>query len=80
MLCLFADDCILYRTIKSVEDSVALQEDLERLSHWALTWQMKFNVAKCIVIRCSRSSTPIRFSYCLDGHILGINDEHPYLI
>ncbi len=31
---LFADDCVLYRTIKSVEDSNILQQDLNQLQQW----------------------------------------------
>ena len=63
---LFADDCLLYRTINSVEDSFILQTDLELLSQWATVWQMKFNVSKCIVIRCTRSHTPVQYGYRLN--------------
>ena len=37
---LFADDCVLYRNIHSLQDCLALQEDLPSLADW----QMKFNV------------------------------------
>jgi len=37
---LFADDCVLYRVIKSPQDELALQEDLTIVSKWASTWQM----------------------------------------
>ena len=47
---LFADDCLLYRVIKSDLDAVHLQCDLNHLSQWAQTWQMKFNLDKCTVI------------------------------
>ena len=43
---LFADDCLLSRVINSVEDINRLQEDLNKLSEWANTWQLKFNVSK----------------------------------
>ena len=55
---LFADDCLLYRVINGVEDTNRLQEDLNKLSEWANTWQLKFNVSKCTVICCTRSLTP----------------------
>ena len=32
LLCLFADDYLLYRVINSVENTTRLQEDLNRLS------------------------------------------------
>ena len=31
---LFADDCVLYRNIHSLQDCLALQEDLTSLGHW----------------------------------------------
>ena len=41
---LFADDCLLYRTINSEEDAIQLQNDLDQLSTWANKWQLRFNV------------------------------------
>jgi len=32
---LFADDCILYRTVKSSADCVVLQSDISKLQSWA---------------------------------------------
>ena len=40
---LFADDCIIYRPIKSIEDTQLLQEDINAIAKWALSWLMKFN-------------------------------------
>ena len=37
---LFADDCLLYRTITSEQDTMALQKDLDTLVQWASKWQM----------------------------------------
>ena len=47
----FADDCLLYRTIRCREDQLALQRDLDLLSKWGDTWGMKFNAAKCQIMR-----------------------------
>ena len=44
---LFADDCVLYRTINSPSDNITLQEDLNKLVHWSNICQMDFNVKKC---------------------------------
>ena len=38
---LFADDCILYRTITTEEDAVQLQYDLDHLFAWAIKWQLQ---------------------------------------
>ena len=43
---LFADDCVLYRNIHSLQDCLTLHEDLTSLGQWEADWQMKFNVAK----------------------------------
>ena len=76
---LFADGCLLYRVINSVEDTSKLREDLDRLSEWANTWQLKFNVSKCAVIRCKRSLTPLTHDYILNNQTLNISDQHTYL-
>ena len=51
---LFADDCVLYRNIHSLQDCLTLQEDLTSLEQWEADWQMKFNVAKCHSMRVTR--------------------------
>ena len=76
---LFADDCILYRTIKCEADSIILQRDLDILSQWSSLWQMKFNVSKCVLICCSRSPNLFQYNYQLYDHILDVRDEHLYL-
>ena len=43
---LFADDCVIYKTIYSTDDSIALQNNLSALSDWARIWQMNFNIDK----------------------------------
>ena len=32
---LFADDCVCYRQIHGIEDTVKLQSDIDRLGKWA---------------------------------------------
>ena len=76
---LFADDCILYRTIKCDNDKWELQNDLDKVTRWANTWQMSFNVNKCAVLHCTRSLSPSPSTYLLDGHPLTNVCEHSYL-
>ena len=66
-VCLFADDCVLYRNINSRTDRQILQEDLDSLAQWETDWQMKFNVAKCHPMRVTRHlpSNQIHFNYSL---------------
>ena len=44
---LFADDCGCYREIKDTEDTVKLQEDIDRLGCWARKRVMRFQPVKC---------------------------------
>ena len=50
---LFADDCILYRSIKCEHDALLLQEDIYSFYIWTRTWQMELNIDKC----CSMNVT-----------------------
>ena len=77
---LFADDCVLYRTINSTADNLALQQDLDKLELWSNTWQMDFNVKKCAIMQFTTPSTPKqKFDYKMKGEILEIVSHHPYL-
>ena len=73
---LFADDCLLYRPIKTMEDHIALQRDLQSLETWAKTWGMRFNAKKCYIM--SINSKSLQF-YELDSHILQQVLENTYL-
>ena len=76
---LFADDCLLYREIKSAQDQVILQRDLVSLEEWGIKWGMRFNASKCNVLRITRSQAPITSMYSLCGEILQEVDETKYL-
>ena len=74
-----ADYCLLYLPIKSEQDSILLQRDLDTLSLWAKVWQMRFNLSKCTIIRCTRSHNPIIVNYSLHGFTLSATNKHTYL-
>jgi len=44
---LFADECLIYREIKTPQDHIILQQDLYSLESWARSWGMSFNAMKC---------------------------------
>lgn len=46
---LFADDCLLYRKIRSQNDYNILQSDLLELEKWAEKWGMRFNAKNVIL-------------------------------
>lgn len=76
---LFADDSLLYRTIRSTEDSQILQEDLQALQKWEETWQMSFNPTKCEVLRITKKRNPIKATYQIHGHTLTLAKTGKYL-
>ena len=44
----FADDCVCYPEIKISEDTVKIQEDIDRLGCWARRWSMRFHPVNAI--------------------------------
>ena len=78
---LFADDCVLYRNIHSLQDCLTLQEDLTSLGQWEADWQMKFNVAKCHSMRVTRHQhhKQVLFDYSLHNQTLENVQSAKYL-
>ena len=66
---LYADDAKLYRAIKSRQDVLFLQNDLNALFLWSKIWRMNFNTSKCIFMSICRK-VKIDFDYSIDNNIL----------
>ena len=66
----FADDCLLYRTIKTTDDAVSLQNNLDTLQQWEKDWLMSFNPDKCEVIRITNKKMIIDAKYTIPGQVL----------
>ena len=76
---LFADDCIIYQTVKSIQDCLQLQEDLRELATWEETWGMLFHPDNCKVIRITRVRSPVLFDYSLKNQTLEAETQSKYL-
>ena len=77
---LFADDCVCYREIKGIEDTVKLQEDIDRLGCWARKWGMRFQPVKCNIMQITRKRIKkINASYNLEGTVLDSIENIKYL-
>ena len=76
---LFADDCLIYRQIKSNNDQIELQRDLNLLESWGAIWGMRFNAAKCNIMRVSRMRLLFLYSYKLSGQVLDEVKDSKYL-
>ena len=64
-LLMFADDIKLYRCIRSAEDCLVLQNDINIMLDWSKQWLLSFNVSKCKVLHIG--STPYTGNYTLEG-------------
>ena len=58
---LFADDAKIFRSVKSNEDNIILQRDLNKLSTWADRWQLPFNIGKCKSLHIGRHNPHHRY-------------------
>ena len=54
---LFADDCVCYREIKDIEDTVKLQKDIDSLGIWARKWGVRFQPVKRNMMQLTKSIT-----------------------
>ena len=64
---LFADDCILYRLIKTQHDAELLQQDLLSMEKWEHDWLMRFNASKCSILTVTNKIKHIIFQYQFHG-------------
>ena len=78
---LFAEDSIIYRTVNSRDDTLALQSDLAALHKWEKDGGLSFNPMKCNTISITRKKHPIRVHhvYSLEGVPLKAVEEAVYL-
>jgi hypothetical protein len=60
---LFADDCLMYRKVRSTSDCTQLQEDLDNLIQWEQQWQMQFNPDKCEVLTITKKRKPLHHTW-----------------
>ncbi len=76
---LFADDCLLYRTIKSNQDHIAFQHDLTSIEQWVAKWGMHFNAKKCYILTVTKQLNPPPFFYQLNNSVLAEVPSSGYL-
>ena len=64
---LFADDCVCYREIRDIEDTLKLQKDIDRLGIGAGKWGMRFQPVKCNMMQLTKKHNKIQASNTLEG-------------
>lgn len=48
---LFADDCVIYTTVQTIDDQIQLNTSLTNILGWCHNWGMEINVRKTSYIR-----------------------------
>lgn len=64
----FAHDLKLYYTISHIEDSILLQDDLNRLSKWCTKNGLNLNVNKCSKVSFNRNKLKTASKYFIDNN------------
>ena len=67
---LYADDCLVHRTIPSSNDAIQLQEDHVQLELWVNSWQMTLNAHKCPIMHISNKHNTVSIKYRINGYPL----------
>ncbi|KAG6458410.1 hypothetical protein O3G_MSEX010832 [Manduca sexta] len=66
---LYADDQKIYKIVKTLDDCLLLQEDLEKLSIYCKANQLYLNTDKCNIITYSRKKN-IHYDYSINDKVL----------
>ena len=76
---LFADDCLLYKTVNNLNDVNIIQRDLEVITNWCEKWNMTLNVNKCAVVLTTLKRKMLSFLYKLCNENLTVLQSYKYL-
>ena len=52
---LFADDAEILRVIRSHDDCMDMQRDIDKIYEWRQKWKLDFNAKKCHVLEMGKS-------------------------
>lgn len=76
---MFADDCIIYKEIHTVNDQLVLNNALKKIDKWCQDWQMTINVEKTVCMTVTRKKNPLSFPYQIHQSVLQRVNEHKHL-
>ena len=75
----YADDTVLYRVIKTPDDEVTLQNDLQHINTWCNLNCMALNPNKCKLMTVTRSRNPAKPLYNIGDYTLENVANYKYL-
>ena len=62
--------------INTIEDQIALQEDIDKLSNWSEKWALNFHPKKCKAMRIgNKVSTEERYKYILNNSVIDYTEN-----
>ncbi|CAH0405112.1 unnamed protein product [Chilo suppressalis] len=67
---LFADDLKVYKTIENFNESILLQQDLNRIAEWSSINKLPLNPDKCKHIKFTKKRNALNTSYSINSHLL----------
>ena len=73
---LYADDILLFRQINSIEDSLALQRDLNAIMKWSEDWQVLF---KYVHLKITNKRLTTDSTYFMEHHQIHRTNNATYL-
>ena len=73
-IAIFADDTKIFKTINSISDASALQNDLSNFQESSSSINLELNNTKCKVLRVTRRHNKITYPYKLNDTILECTD------
>lgn len=76
---MFADDCIVYKEIQTLDDQIVLNDSLKKIAKWCQDWQMTINVEKTVCMTVTRKKNPLSFPYQIQQSELKRVNEHKHL-
>lgn len=76
---LFADDCVLYKEIVTMNDQQLLNTCLDNVYQWCKQWDMKLNSDKTVYMNITRKKNFFSFPYALQTHVLREVSVYKYL-
>lgn len=72
---LYADDLKLYASIKTVDDCLTLQRDLNNLWSWCSNNNLELNISKCVHVPFTRKKSAFIYNYSINDMPLSRQDK-----
>ena len=64
---MYADDLKIFSTVKSQNDVVKLQQDLDAVTQWAADWKLNLNASKYQSFKITLKKNVIQSTYSING-------------